>query len=63
MIYYCPKCGLRFSTPFLRTSWNNLDGENGWYERREGFCPECRCQEFYEEDMRLDILRVPEEAV
>ncbi len=46
----CEVCGERFSFPLIRTRWENLDGENGWQERRDAFCPECGSQEFYEEE-------------
>ncbi len=49
-MYYCPICGHWFPAPLILKGWENLDGENGWHERREAFCPECRSQEFYEEE-------------
>jgi len=49
----CEFCGAVFDEPCVRTRLENLDGEHGWQEWREKFCPECgdeQIEEFESED-------------
>lgn len=40
-MYICKRCWSVFSEPDSRDYWENLDGENGWWQYTEHFCPNC----------------------
>lgn len=41
MMWRCECCGAMFDEPVAKTVKENLDGENGWWESIEMYCPEC----------------------
>ena len=51
MMWHCNDCGADFDEPNVRIRWENLDGENGWQEWREKFCPYCGTEDI-EDDVK-----------
>lgn len=47
-MFRCNFCGAEFFEPEIRTSTENLDGENGWWTHSEGVCPWCGDEDFEE---------------
>ncbi len=41
MMWRCECCGATFDEPVSQTVKENLDGENGWWESIEMYCPVC----------------------
>lgn len=41
MIYKCNCCNSVFSTPKQKKSYENVDGERGWWLRVDLVCPHC----------------------
>lgn len=49
MNWRCLICGVRFDTPVVCVTRENLDGENGIEVRRDIYCPVCG-EPYIEED-------------
>lgn len=49
MMWRCRICGVRFDTPVVCVTKENLDGENGWETRIEHICPVCGEEGYMEE--------------
>ena len=45
LIWHCFDCGAEFDEPNVRVRLENMDGENGWQEWHERFCPCCGSEE------------------
>lgn len=48
MMWRCNDCGAEFDEPNVRVRLENMDGENGWQEWREKFCPCCGAENIEE---------------
>lgn len=41
MTWHCDCCGATFDEPLVKSVIENLDGENGWWQHLDIFCPVC----------------------
>lgn len=48
-MFRCDWCGGTFDEPDKQTVRENLDGEHGWWEHTEQYCPHCGSEDFEEE--------------